>query len=44
MKVKSFIYTVATYTIMGLFYLFTAIVFIAVLCGDGNKGLFELFQ
>ena len=44
MKLKKFIYIVATYTIMGLFSLFMAIAFIATLCGDGNKGLFELFQ
>ena len=43
MKLKNFIYTIATYTIMGLFSLFMAIAFIATLCGDGNKGLFELF-
>lgn len=48
MKLKNIIYNSITYSIIysiiGTCFIVIIIAFIATLCGDGNKGLFELLQ
>ena len=44
MKLKNIIYNSIIYSIIGTGFIVIIIAFIATLCGDGNKGLFELFQ
>lgn len=41
---KKIIYNILSYTIIGIFLAFIAVASVATICGDGNKGFFELFK
>jgi len=44
MKTNNLINNIVSYTLMTVFSIFMSLAIIATICGDGNKGLFEILQ